>query len=363
MNETHASEQTHFFSRRCRRRSALAFFMAIFFVCAIAVRPVAAEQGAASGVPAASGAARTLIPVGHTVGIKLFSDGLLVVNLSESTDGAGNVCPARSCGIKTGDLLLEMNHEDLKSTEQLQAALQKNGERPVSLTVKRGTKTLSLTTTPVSGSDGVYRLGAWVRDSMAGIGTMTYYDPQTGTFGALGHGITDVDTAQLMPVSSGSLMPSEVVDVKRGGGGVPGELTGKFETDASLGTLTCNSSHGVFGRLTDTSLITGEPLPVARRDEVRCGKATILCNVSGDEVEEFSIKITKIMGNHEGGRDMLIRVTDGRLLSKTGGIVQGMSGSPILQNGKLVGAVTHVLVSDAGKGYAILMENMLADET
>lgn len=360
MDETYASEQCRGTPRRYRRR--LAFLLAAFFCCAVAVQPAQAVQTAAKAESTASIAARSVIPVGHTVGIKLFSDGLLVVNLSESTDGAGNVCPARSCGIKTGDLLLEMNHEDLKSTEQLQTALQENGDRPVSLTVKRGAKTLSLTTTPVSGSDGVYRLGAWVRDSMAGIGTVTYYDPQTGSFGALGHGITDVDTAQLMPVSSGSLMPSEVAGVKRGEKGIPGELTGEFKTDVELGTLICNSEHGVFGKLTDTSLVSGEPMPVARKDEVRCGKATILCNVDGNDVEEFSIKITKILENVESGRDMMIRVTDDRLLSKTGGIVQGMSGSPILQNGKIVGAVTHVLVSDSTKGYAILMENMLDSE-
>lgn len=361
MDEAYESEPCRRKARRRRRR--MAALLAMCFCCAVAAQPAYAVESGEKVVSTASAAVRSVIPVGHTVGIKLFSDGLLVVNLSESTDGKGNVSPARSCGIKTGDLLLEMNDEDLKSTEQLQAALQKNGDQPVSLTVKRGSKTLSLTTTPVSGSDGVYRLGAWVRDSMAGIGTMTYYNPQTGTFGALGHGITDVDTAQLMPVSSGSLMPSTVAEVKKGEKGTPGELTGEFETTVELGTLQCNSESGVFGKLTDTSLVVGEPVPVACREEVRCGKATILCNVDGDDVEEFSIKITKIMENGEGGRDMMIRVTDERLLSKTGGIVQGMSGSPILQNGKIVGAVTHVLVSDSSRGYAILMETMLANET
>ena len=314
---------------------------------------LAAPAGAETGR-----AVHTVIPVGRTVGIKLFSDGLLVVNLTEGEKD----CPARSCGIRTGDLLLELNDEDLKTTEQLQAALQENGDRPVSLTVKRGARTLSLTATPAE-EDGVYRLGAWVRDSMAGIGTVTYYDPQSGAFGALGHGITDVDTAQLMPLSSGSLMPSTVASVKKGCSGAPGELTGDFKTDIDIGTLTCNASNGVFGRLKDSSLITGTPLEVASSDEVELGGATILANVDGDKVEEFSIKIVKKLDRKETGRDMMIKVTDERLLSKTGGIVQGMSGSPILQNGKIVGAVTHVLVSDASRGYAILLENMLSSET
>lgn len=360
MDEAYEPESTRR-KRNCRRwQSAV---LAACFCVGIAAAPAYAAQTDEKDAAPAGEAVRSVIPLGHTVGIKLFADGLLVVNLSESTDGAGNVSPARSCGIRTGDILLEMNDEDLKSTEQFQAALQENGDQPVSLTVKRGAKTLSLTATPVGGSDGVYRLGAWVRDSMAGIGTMTYYDPQSGTFGALGHGITDVDTAQLMPISSGSLMPSTVTSVTKSKNGTPGELTGDFETDVELGSLTCNSAGGVFGKLTDTSMVCGEPVPVARRDEVRCGNATILANVNGDRVEEFSIKITKFVENGENGRDMLIRITDERLLSKTGGIVQGMSGSPILQNGRIVGAVTHVLVSDPTRGYAILMENMLANES
>lgn len=302
---------------------------------------------------------QTLIPMGKAVGIKLFSDGLLVVNLSESTDGEGNPSPAKSCGIRMGDLILEMNHENLKSTEQLQKALQENGDQSVSLTVKRGSKLLSFSTTPVSGEDGVYRLGAWVRDSMAGIGTLTYYDPQTGMFGALGHGITDTDTTKLMPAASGSLMPASVAGVKKAASGAPGELTGDFKPDIDIGILHCNSNEGVFGVLTDQSLVSGTELPIAKSNEVRCGEATILSNVNGDEVEEYTVRITKILKSSDGGRDMMLRITDKRLLDRTGGIVQGMSGSPIIQNGKLVGAVTHVLVNDPTRGYGIFIENML----
>ena len=326
-----------------RRRAAAVLGALVFTFCT-----AAPAYAAVSSAESASGQPRALVPLGRAVGVKLFSDGLLVVNLSESVTEDGAASPARQCGIRTGDVLLELNDEDLKSTEQLQTALQKNGAQSVSLTVKRGAKTLSLEATPESGADGVYRLGAWVRDSMAGIGTMTYYDPQTGAFGALGHGITDVDTAQLMPISSCALMYADVASVKKGHSGTPGELTGDFKPAQELGELTCNSSSGIFGTLRYTFMVSGD--------------AVILSNIRGDEVEEFFIKITKIMENKDGGRDMLIRVTDKRLLSATGGIVQGMSGSPILQNGKLVGAVTHVLVSDPTKGYAILMEHMLEAE-
>ena len=342
-----AKEATKRSSLLCGLRKGIVFFAMLCCILA-GVTPAFAISDAPPQ--------RMVAPLGHTVGIRLFSEGLLVVDLSEKEGQT----PAEAAGLQTGDLLLAMNRQELKSTEQLQEALQENGARPVSLTVKRGAKTLSMTATPESGADGVYRLGAWVRDSMAGIGTMTYYDPQSGKFGALGHGITDVDTGQLMPVASGSLMPSTVAAVKKGAAGVPGELTGDFRPDVTLGELTCNCSSGVFGTLSCPEAFRGALMPVARRGEVRCGKAVIRANIEGNRVEEFNIKITKLMDHGADGKDMMIRVTDDRLLSRTGGIVQGMSGSPILQDGKLVGAVTHVLVNSPDKGYGIFIENMLA---
>lgn len=345
MDEEKSLGRTGGVRRRC------AAVLVLLFCMAAVIHPAWAAEGAEQ--------VRRVIPLGHTVGVKLYAEGLLVVNLSESTDGQGNPSPARACGIRTGDIILEMNEKDLDSTEDLQEALQKNGDRPVSLTVKRGSRTLSLTTTPESGADGVYRLGAWVRDSIAGIGTLTYYDPENGTFGALGHGITDTDTMQLMSLSAGSLMPSTVAEVKKGGSGVPGELVGAFQMDKEIGKLTCNSSLGIFGTLEDASFAAGEAVEVASADEVRCGRATILANITGDQVEEFGIKIVKKTAGAGDGKDLVIRVTDERLLNETGGIVQGMSGSPILQNGKIVGAVTHVLVNDPSRGYGILIETML----
>ncbi len=225
----------------------------------------------------------------------------------------------------------------------------------------RGGQQLLMTAQAVKcSSDGAYKLGAWIRDSMAGIGTLTYYDPQSGAFGALGHGISDVDTAQLMPLESGGIMGAQVVDVSKGECGVPGVLHGAFQTGTDLGSLWANTPSGVFGTLWDTQLVQGhQPVPVARPEQVELGQATILSNISGDTVEEYTVEITRMFSGSDGDtRDLMLCVTDPRLLETTGGIVQGMSGSPILQNGRLVGAVTHVLLDDPTMGYGIFAENM-----
>lgn len=293
---------------------------------------------------------RTLIPLGNAVGIKLFADGALVVSVSDG-----------DCHLKTGDLLLRINSEKIRSTEFLQSYLQDNAAAPVSLTLRRDSRMCTLTVTPKADTQGVYHIGAWVRDSMAGIGTMTYYDPATGTFGALGHGINDVDTAMLMSLSSGSIMETTVKAVKRGCAGDPGELKGDFTIQRDMGTLRANTAGGVFGTLGDTSLLTNNqhPIPVASADEITTGPATILSTVSGNTPREYAVEILRLNSGNDT-RNMVLRITDPALLSATGGIVQGMSGSPILQNGRIVGAVTHVLVNDPTQGYGIFMENMLS---
>ena len=302
---------------------------------------------------------KVVIPMGRAVGIKLFSDGVLVVGTSE-IEGQN---PARSCGLREGDIITHINSEEVDSIEEVRTLLQTRGGQPMSIRATRGEKQVQFTAQAVQcAADGTYRLGAWIRDSMAGIGTLTYYDPDTGAFGALGHGINDVDTSLLMPLESGSLMYAEVTDVKKGVAGEPGELHGQFQVQKDLGPLSANTTSGIFGTLTEKSMTQGlTPVPVAARKEVKTGKATILSNISGDQVEEYEVEIVRLYPNSETDtRDMMIRVTDPRLLEATGGIVQGMSGSPILQNGKLIGAVTHVLVSDPTQGYAILAEDMMA---
>ena len=304
----------------------------------------------ASVAMAAEVTPRMLVPVGHTVGIKLFSKGVVVVKLS---DGG---TPARTCGLRTGDVIIQCGGSTVTSSEQFQSLLQTCGGT-AELEVRRNGNSVTMSVEPERNDQGVYCIGAWIRDSMAGIGTMTYYDPATATFGALGHGITDVDTAQLMPFSNGSILPSTVKAVKKGEAGSAGELRGDFDLTGDLGDLYANTASGVFGTLDgDYAPAQAQAVPTG---EPETGAAVIRSNIRGDEVREYTVEILKTVPNSRDGRDMVLSVTDPELIEATGGIVQGMSGSPILQNGKLVGAVTHVLLNDPTKGYGISIETML----
>ena len=302
--------------------------------------------------------AETLVPVGHTIGIKLFAEGVIVIGLAEVESESGVSTPGVDCGLQVGDVIEEANGQCVESSEQFARMLQDGGA--VALSVSRDGRDLTLDARPVLGGDGTYRLGAWIRDSMAGIGTITFYDPSTGAFGALGHGITDTDTGLLMPLGGGSVMDATVKAVKPGGVGEPGELRGSFNLTRDVGELYANTDRGVFGVIESQDFTQADPVPVARSGDVKTGPAVIRANVSGDGVEEFSIRIVRVL---EGAdvQNLLLEVTDPQLLQLTGGIVQGMSGCPILQDGKLVGAVTHVMVNDPKKGYGILIENMLAE--
>lgn len=303
---------------------------------------------------------RMVIPLGKAVGIKLFSDGVLVVGLSPVETDEGACYPGRDSGLKTGDLITHIDGEEVDTIEEIQQAVAQRAGEPLAIQAVRGQQQLQLTVSPVENSQGVYQLGVWLRDSMAGIGTMTFYDPDSQMFAALGHGINDVDTAMLMPLESGSIMPATVADVKKGTSGQPGELHGEFDLTTDLGTLYANTSRGIFGHLAQQALVQDlQPVPVAQEDEVQVGEAEIRSNIRGDQVETFSIRITRVSDTGDGTRSLMLEVTDPELLESTGGIVQGMSGSPILQNGKLVGAVTHVLVNDPTRGYGILAQDML----
>ena len=329
--------------------------------CALAQPARAVGPGSAAAAEP-SQAGRTVIPLGRTVGIKLFSDGVMVVGFSEVDTPGGRSAPARDCGLREGDIITHINSEEVDTIEEVQSVLQQVGGEKMSIRANREGRQVQLTAQAVQcSSDGAYKLGAWIRDSMAGIGTMTFYDPATGAFGALGHGINDVDTALLMPLESGSIMYSEVAGVKKGACGDPGELQGAFQVNRDMGELYANTTSGVFGRLTDPSLAEGlTPMEVASRDQIHTGKATIRSNITGQTVEEYEVEITHLYPAGSGDtRNLMLRVTDSRLLEATGGIVQGMSGSPSLPDGRIVGAVTHVLVNDPTRGYGILLENML----
>ena len=329
----------------CFRRGAAAFCAALL-LCTGSAMAARAEK------PAGTTAGRMLIPAGHTVGIKMYARGVMVVGLPEG------VTPARQCGLEKGDVILRCSGTNITSTEQFQSMLQSSGGESLELQIQRNCDSRTLSVVPQENEDGAYAIGAWIRDSMAGIGTVTYYDPANGTFGALGHGINDVDTAQLLPFSSGSILPSSVKAVQRGKSGTAGQLKGDFELSAELGRLYANTACGVFGK-SDAPMSPELALPAATASEIRTGPAVIRCNVEGTTVSEYAVNITKIFDDPADPRDMLLEVTDPELIALTGGIVQGMSGSPIIQDGKLVGAVTHVLVNDPTRGYGIFIENML----
>ncbi len=266
----------------------------------------------------AAPAERTVIPVGKAVGIKLFADGVLVVGLADGQT------PARDCGLREGDIITAMDGTSVGSTEQVQDILSDSAGRALTLSVRRGSAALALTACARE-TNGVWQLGAWIRDSMAGIGTLTYYDPATGQYGALGHGITDVDTAQLMPLASGSIMETTVKAVKKGVKGDPGELKGDFSVQRDVGTVTVNSDGGIFGAVADADFLSGgTPVPVASAGQIRTGPATILATVSGSDTREYRVEILRLYGADEPTRNMLLRITDPALLSVTGGIVQGM---------------------------------------
>ena len=289
-----------------------------------------------------------VVAVGRAVGIDVKCSGLLVVGFSEDS-------PAKSSGMHRGDLICKVDGETVTQASELRQLLQDKSQ--VTLTAIRDSREQSFLV-PLGDLDGMKMIGANVRTEMAGIGTITYYDPSTAVFGALGHGITDGVTQEMFPVGDGFVCKATIVSVDKGKTGSPGMLQGAFDSGKLLGSITKNTPSGIFGALFQPP--EGETLPVAAREEVTTGTAEVLCNVEGDDVERFQVEIQRIYPMDDGpGRNMMIKVTDEKLLELTGGIVQGMSGSPILQNGKIIGAITHVLVSDPEVGYGIFIENML----
>ena len=314
----------------------------IFFRCL-----VLAVLGVVSIGPVS--AAELLIPVGEVVGMSL-SEGSVTVAAFHETYGAA----AREAGIEIGDEIVAVNGRTVDSASDLYDALKcSNGS--VILDLSRGGRARQVKLSPAVTPEGP-RLGVYVREGVTGIGTVTFFDPDGGCFGALGHGISD-SRGSLAPMRSGWVYEAAVESVKRGKSGEPGQLRGAVQAQTPLGSLYANTAFGVFGTGCEW---TGEALPVAERGEVRPGPAQILSNVSGDEVELYDVQILRCLGSDTpSGRDLLLKVTDPDLLQTTGGIVAGMSGSPIIQNGRLVGAVTHVLVNSPDTGYGILIENML----
>ena len=304
---------------------------------------------------------RKLVTVsGAPFGIKMFTDGLIVVGMSDIPTEAGRINPAKNAGVEIGDILKTFNGTKLTTNEQLAELMRENGGGPIRVEAERDGSAFAAEIQPVrSIGDDQYRLGVWVRDSSAGIGTLTYFDQNSGLFTGLGHAVCDVDTGELMPLQSGEVVSAKITGCKKGEAGTPGELKGKFTEDLPLGTLSANTSTGVYGLLRSRTLYLGEQLPLAMKQEVEIGKAYIYTTVEGDRPKKYEIEIEKLsLGDEDNGQNMVLHVTDPALLQKTGGIVQGMSGSPIIQNGMLVGSITHVFVRDPTRGFGVFAENI-----
>ena len=307
---------------------------------------------------AAAQAGDALVPVGRTVGIELNCRGAVVTGFSDVETEKGTLCPAREAGVLPGDTIISLNGETVENGRAFLEKADRFSGEDVTLLARRGEREVELTVTPEKNAEGTWQLGLWLRDCIHGVGTVTYYDPLTGDFGALGHGVSLPEGERLMEISGGSIMDAEVVDVVAGQKGEPGELCGVADGERVLGSVESNTPRGIFGKAAG-ALCQREALPVAADSEIRPGKALIVSTVDGTGPREFEAEILRIDFSGADTRQLTIAVTDQALLASTGGIVQGMSGSPILQNGKLVGAVTHVLLNDPSKGYGISMENML----
>ena len=314
------------------------------------------------GTVQATAFARELVPVGRAVGIDVTIDGVMVAGVSEVETADGRISPAGQAGVLPGDFIVKLGAEPVHCLKDFSDIAQTLTAEPVALTVVRQEKQTQLTVCPVLNAEGKYQLGLWLRDGIKGIGTVTYYDPETGAYGALGHGINDVDSGSLIPLSAGEIYDASIVGVVKGQPGTPGELTGVFEGGKVCGQVAGNTVYGIFGQYDGVPDGCGDALSCGEMGEAQPGKATILSTVDGTSVQEFDIQIDRVF-RENGEERFLLSVTDEALLEATGGIVQGMSGSPILQNGKLIGAVTHVLTNDPTKGYGLCIQSMLAAAT
>lgn len=300
-----------------------------------------------------------VVASGKPFGIKMYSDGVLVISIADVQTTGGSKSPAKDAGLQVGDIIKSINGSLVYKTEEVAEEIEKSGGQQLSLEVVRDGKILMLSLKPEKlEGHNVYKAGFWVRDSCAGIGTMTFYNTRTNCFAGLGHAVCDVDTGAILEIKSGEIVPAKITGVYKGVSGSPGELCGIFSTDRAIGKINRNNETGVYGFM--NSAIDGKEIPVAFKQEVETGKAQILTTINGETPQYYDIEIIKINLNSASvQKNMVIKITDERLIESTGGIVQGMSGSPIIQNGMLVGAVTHVFVNNPRQGYAIFAENMI----
>lgn len=312
---------------------------------------------------------RTLIPVGMPVGIYMKAKSAMIIGVGEFIGEDGmKYAPSRYL-LQEGDYILQVNGQEINGKKELIRHIEESEGKPMSLLVERDGEQFPMLVQPRADANGVYKLGIWIRDNAQGVGTMTFMETN-GNFGALGHGINDVDTGLLMELQYGELYHTDIIGIRRGSAGTPGELTGliSYQDSNRIGRIDANTRKGIFGNLNDEFVREMasyseylQEMPIGTKQEIETGEATILTGVDGS-IQEYEIAIDKV--NYNAGtesREIELVVTDPKLLKKTGGIIQGMSGSPILQNGKIIGAVTHVLVGDPTKGYGIFIEEMLEE--
>ncbi|MGI6226406.1 MAG: SpoIVB peptidase [Peptococcales bacterium] len=305
-------------------------------------------------------------PGGQAVGVILRTKGILVVGQSPILDQNGIThFPAKDAGIEIGDTITKINNILIETDEQLAKIVNEAGasNKIVNISIKRNNQVLTKEITPVFCQETkTYRIGLYVRDNAGGVGTLTFVDPLTNKYGALGHMICDTETNQQINITKGKLVRAAIKGIEMGKRGKPGEKVGMFVDNSALGDIQVNSYCGIFGSMSSEKLVNShypKPLPIAFRNQIQIGNAEILTVLENEKVEKFSISIEKIMTNRNDGKNMIIRISDPVLIKKTGGIIQGMSGSPIIQNGKIIGAVTHVFVNDPTRGYGIFIEDML----
>lgn len=299
-----------------------------------------------------------VVPGGNVFGIRLYTRGVMVIRIDEVTTSSGNVSPGKSAGLKEGDMIISVDGVNISRNKELSAVISGSNGKKLKMQIERDGRLKEIVFTPVLSDDSTYKGGLWIRDSTAGIGTISWYDRTNGVFAGLGHAVCDIDTGEIMPLSGGDAVEATVNGCYKGASGSAGELCGVFSAGV-IGELYINGITGVYGVMEDYNK-SASAIPVALKQEVKQGAAQIICTVDENGPDYYDIVITKVLVSEtRNQRNITIKVTDPRLIEKTGGIVQGMSGSPIIQNGMLVGAVTHVFLNDCTEGYGILAEDML----
>ena len=303
-----------------------------------------------------------VIPTGNLIGLKLYTNGALVIGTTEVKNIENKIeKPYESINIKEGDTILEVDHQEIDSTQTLQKIVNESNGRDIEIKYARAGETYTANIKPANTAKDEYKLGLWIRDSASGVGTMAFYEPESKKFAALGHGISDGDTGELLDIQTGELVNSKIVSVSKGRKGIPGEIKGSIAKQATIGTVMQNTNFGIFGSLNE-NIITNNKysagLEIALRDEIELGEATILSTVNNNDTQEYKVEITSIDSeNNSNNKSMQIKITDEKLLNNTG----GMSGSPIIQNNKIVGALTNVLVSDPQIGYGVFADIMIKE--